>query len=524
MSNMKLLFTKSSTLDRKQRKKKKKLVNRTIGFSLIAIELITLIILVVSLLYLKMIPGRYIAIGVLIIILLTAYNVITQFTSFHIIGKILAVLLAIIMGLASFYVIKTYGMLGSVSNGSNIKTDHIEIIVLKDDKAESINDTADYTFGIHSTLDSSLVKTTVEDINKKLMKQITTAPYSDYTTLIDALYNGDIQAIIVNAAHKDSFYEAHPDFNEKTRVLDTNIIETEMNISTSGKDVTKDCYALYVSGNDQEGTLNSVGLSDVNIIVLVNPNTRQILLVNTPRDYYVNVVTAESGIGKDKLTHAGSIGMDSSILTLENLYGIDIDYYLRLNFTGAVDIIDAIGGITVNSEIDFTTHPDTSPVKYHFTVGPNECDGEKALAFVRERQNIAGGDNQRGRDQMIAIQAMIDKVTSPSILYNYAGLMDTISGLVQTNMPTDDIAAVVRSMLDDPTPWNVQHYNVKGSGDYNSSFFFGYTTMYVTNPDYNTVNIAIDMISKVIAGEIFNADEYSAAAENAAKGAASSAK
>jgi anionic cell wall polymer biosynthesis LytR-Cps2A-Psr (LCP) family protein len=158
---------------------------------------------------------------------------------------------------------------------------------------------------------------------------------------------------------------------------------------------------------------------------------------------------------------------------LENLYGTSIDYYVKVNFTGAIGIVDALGGITVNSEVAFTTSPDTAPDTYKFVVGENECNGDKALAFCRERQAFPNGDNQRGRDQMIAIKGIFAKATSPAIITNYSSVLDSVSNMLTTNMPTSAITALVKDTLNDSTAWNIQSYNVTGTGDTKHCELFG---------------------------------------------------
>jgi LCP family protein required for cell wall assembly len=212
--------------------------------------------------------------------------------------------------------------------------------------------------------------------------------------------------------------------------------------------------------------------------------------------------------GYEKLTHAGNMGVDSSIGTLESLYGIDIDYYVKVNFTGAVGVVDALGGITINSDVDFTNGEDAAPISYHFTVGANECDGEKTLAFCRERQAFLDGDNQRGRNQMAAISAIINKATSSAILTRYSQVLDAVSGLIATNMPDEAISTLVKSQLNDMTGWNIMSYSVSGTGDEKTGEIYGLVGMSVIIPDYDTVNTAIELMSKVRNGEVFDIDQF----------------
>ena len=176
----------------------------------------------------------------------------------------------------------------------------------------------------------------------------------------------------------------------------------------------------------------------MNLIMTVNPQTKKILLTTTPRDYYVTIPEV-SGEKRDKLTHAGIYGVDRSMATLENLYGIDISYYARINFTSLVKIVDALGGVDVDSDYEFTT--------LH---GNYKMNGEQALGFARERYSFEDGDNQRGRDQEKVLTAIIHKATTPAILKNANELIAGVSDSVQTNMTSEEMSKFIQMQLDDP--------------------------------------------------------------------------
>jgi len=277
-------------------------------------------------------------------------------------------------------------------------------------------------------------------------------------------------------------------------------------------------FAVYVSGNDEYGNITENGKSDVNILAVINPKTRQILLISTPRDYYITISGFdEKGnliTGLDKFTHAGNAGIQYSIEALENLYGVDVDYFFKINFDGFINIIDAMGGITINSNVEFTNGTDAAPEQYHFVVGPNECDGAKALAFVRERNCFSNlnGDVQRGRNQEAVITAMLDKVLSPSVLVQYVDILDAVSTMMFTNMPMEFITSLVKDQLDDLSDWNVQSYALNFIEDESGSklcqVYGGYR--WVAVPDYNMVNKAIEMIDKIENDEIFDVSVFAA--------------
>lgn len=512
-SGMELMFAKSDTLSKRERRRKKKMINMSVGFLLIAIEIIALIMFLVVLFRLDIIPAKYMAMVVAVLLLITLYNVLSQFTKAHWVGKVLSVFLAVIMFVASSYVGKADSMLGSIA-GVTTKTDTFSVIVLDSDPAHSLEELGGYTFAYNSAMDKDMSEELISEVNTKLGTNVKTRTYDTWINVINALYNKEAGAIVFNEANRSMFEEQFADFGERTRVIYTKTFTTQIKDSVVNKDTSSEAFTIYVSGNDREGHLAANGLSDVNIIATFNPKTKQVLMVSTPRDYWLNIQTLNTDergnqiTGYEKLTHAGNFGVDASIATLEDLYGIDIDYYIKLNFTGAVGVVDALGGITINSAVEFTNGEDAAPISYHFVVGENECDGEKTLAFCRERQAFPDGDNQRGRNQMAAIEGMIAKVTSPAILTNYSDVLDAVSGLIATNMPDKAISNLVKAQINDMSPWNVMSYSVSGTGATKTGQLFGYEGMSVIEPDYTTVNTAIELMSKVRNGEVFDIDQF----------------
>jgi len=507
MSNFKLLFTRSSTLNHKEIKMKKRLRDRVIGYPLVAIQIIISIIFSLLLFHFNFLPDKYMIMLIIVLILISVYNVVSQFTKAHIIGKLLSITLSIAMLTASFYIAKTTNMLDTITN-TNTNNISVSVIVLSSDPAQSITDAKDYQFGCHSILDKINTDKAITQINQKVGSTIKTSTYSEWTTLVNALYNKEVKAIIINEAYRSALLESFPEFSSTTKVIDTITIENQKTLKVADKNISADPFSIYIAGNDEYGSkISAIGRNDVNIIATFNPKTKQALLITTPRDYYITIDNLAGNTGLDKLTHAGNFGIEGSITALQNLYGINLDYYVKVNFTGAAGIVDALGGITVDSELAFTTCSDTAPIPYKFVVGANECDGQKALAFCRERQVLANGDNQRGRDQMIAIKGIFAKATSPAIITNYLDVLDSVSNMLATNIPTSAITAVVKDTLSNSTSWNIQTYNVTGTGATKQCQLYGFYAD-VMIPDYSTVSNAIDLMSKIKSGEVFDVEQY----------------
>ena len=264
--------------------------------------------------------------------------------------------------------------------------------------------------------------------------------------------------------------------------------------------ITKEPFVVYLSGVDNRGDLTEKARSDVNILAVVNPTTKQAALINTPRDYYVDLAGTDS---KDKLTHAGLYGVETSMATLGNLYGVNVDDYIRINFAGFISIIDAIGGVDVYSDQAFTSVG--SPGYYDpttFAEGWNHLDGKSALAFARERHAFKTGDIQRGINQMKVIDAMAEKLKSPALLMSFSKLMDAMSDCFVTSLSQEQISALVRMQLGDLSSWDIQSYSVTGTGGKSSRCYSAKgQSLYVMKPDENSVNEAKALIAAVLGGE-----------------------
>ena len=228
----------------------------------------------------------------------------------------------------------------------------------------------------------------------------------------------------------------------------------------------------------------------------VNPNTKQILLTTTPRDYYVTIPNI-SGESRDKLTHAGIYGVDASMATLENIYGIDISYYARVNFTSLIKIVDALGGVDVNSEYTFTT----THGKYQIQQGINHMDGETALGFSRERYSFEDGDNQRGKNQEAVLTAILKKAMSPAILMNASQIIDTVGDSVETNMTQDEMAKFINMQLSDGADWIIESQAATGTGDNQACFSSGSQLLYVMWPDEAVDAALSEKMQQVLEGK-----------------------
>lgn len=453
----------------------------------------------------KLLPDKYlIGIGGVLILVSLLIFLLTESTRRKVmmtLGSLLTVIMVAVYLVGGVYLGQGISALSGLMG--RVELADIGVYVLQEDEAKTITDAKGYTFGILETLDRENTDHAIAEINDLLGEQIATKPYAGFLELAQKLLDGEVDVIILNTAFLDLLAETegYQDIEQRLREIHIEQVEQVIQnvkdpVKNNGK--VPEVFSVYISGIDSRSGLIAKSRSDVNIIATVNTKTRQVLLTSTPRDYYVPL--SISGGRPDKLTHAGIYGIDVSMETLELLYGIEIDYYFRVNFSGFKDIVDALGGITVVS--DFTFH--TQQVKgYYFVKGENYMNGDAALAFVRERYSFAEGDRQRGKHQLAVIEGIMDKAMSAALLTNYSNILNSISGSFETSMPYDVMANLVRDQLQNGGKWNIEQYSVNGTGA--SKVPYSLTTpAYVMIPDQSTVDTAIAMMQKVAKGEKLN--------------------
>lgn len=491
---------------RHRKKKKQNLVSRRVGISLAVVEGIASIIFMAGLLRLNMLPFSYTA--VIGVILLLCFGVLFagQFFSKKkaVAGKVLSAVLALLLLFGAYYLFRAGGALNEITGGE-YKLDNIVVAVMADNKAEDIQDAKDYTFGVQYQMKGEQISQTVEAINDELGSEIETVEYQSLAEQAQALHDGTVDAIIYNEGYTGILAEAFEGYEENTKVIYTHSIKNELENKAADVKVEDETFSVYISGIDVYGAIETNSRSDVNIIAQVNPATHQILLVTTPRDYYVEIPGITQG-QKDKLTHAGIYGVDASMATLENLYDMEIDFYARVNFTSLIDIVDALGGVEVESEYAFTTSEDSGLVM-DVVQGMNSFNGKQALAFSRERQNVPGGDNQRGKDQQAVITAMIKKMVSPAILTGANGIINSVSGNVETNMSETQIQDLIKQQLADGASWSIKSLAAEGTADSQYCYSYAGQPLYVTQPDAGSVETIKEALKAVENGEMLEDSE-----------------
>lgn len=476
-------------------------VSRNIGLGLAAVELVASIAFIISVLFLNMLPGKYLAVFALVLLIVFLLILLTQLKAegYGIAGKLVSVFMSAVLVFGSYYVVKANSMVAEISGGDK-KVDKVVVAVLKDNPAETIEDAAGYSFGVQYAMKGDEIRGTISEINGKLGSEIATVEYNGLSEQAAALQSGEVDAIIYNEAYAAILEEAFEGYSESVKVIYSHEVESEIkNIAIDVK-VKEEPFVVYISGIDVYGAIETNSRSDVNILAVVNPETHQVLLVTTPRDYYV-AIPGVTGGARDKLTHAGIYGVDASMATLGELYDTEIQFYARVNFTSLIQMVDALGGVDVYSEFAFTTSSDSGLVM-DVVQGVNHFDGKQALAFSRERQHLASGDYQRGKNQQAVIKAMIEKAISPAILAGANGILESVSGNVDTNMSAEQIQTLIKSQLDSGQGWNIVSVAAEGSGDMQYCYSYSGAPLSVAWPNEESVAAIREQIAAVKRGDI----------------------
>lgn len=399
------------------------------------------------------------------------------------------------------YLDKTFDFFNSLK-GQDYITESYFVVVEKDSDYKEIHDLRGKTI---ATYDEGV--DIYQEAIKKLqaLVKLNLKTVDSISALADSLSNHEADAVLISAVHQEVLDDLAEDGDERfsatTRVLytievrvDTAEATNEVNIN-----IATEPFTIYISGIDAYGDMSNMqrGRSDVNMLATVNPQTHEVLLTSIPRDYYVQLHGTTGS--RDKLTHAGIYGVQMSMQTLEDLLDIKIDYYLKVNFSTVVNLVDTIGGIEVYSDQQFV--PWTNR---HITIpkGNVHMDGAMALAFARERKSYATGDRHRVQNQQDVISAIIKKVSgSTVILTKYAEILDNLANCLTTNIGKDEISSLVKMQLQSMPSWKIGQYSLNGSDSHNYTYSMGQQLLYVMEPNLATVKTAHDNITTIINGE-----------------------
>ena len=435
--------------------------------------------------YLNVMTAAVVILVALASLLLIIYRKAEKFTIFFL-------TLAILMSSVSFFALQQFvGFTSHINSTSNYSEYSMSVVVLKDSDVHNVTQ-LDSVTGPTDT-DNDNIQKLIADIKTSQSKELTVEQSTSYLAAYKSLVSGEAKAIVLNSVFENIIESEYPDYASKIRKIYTKNITKEVAAPKVSKNKS---FNVYVSGIDTYGPISSVSRSDVNIIMTVNRETKKILLTTTPRDSYVPI--ADGGNNqKDKLTHAGIYGVDASIHTLENLYGVDINYYVRLNFTSFLKLIDLLGGVDVYNDQEFTAHTNGK----HYSIGNVHLDSEQALGFVRERYSLADGDRDRGRNQQKVIVAIIQKLTSTEALKNYSDIIQGLQDSLQTNMPIETMMDLVNTQLESGGSYKVNSQDLKGTGRMGlPSYAMPDSNLYMMEIDDSSLAAAKSAIQDVMEG------------------------
>ena len=411
----------------------------------------------------KLLPGKYLGIVVaaaLVMLGITCLLARSKKSAVSSAASIVAIFMSGMLVFGIIYVRHIVGTLEKIAS-SGTQIENMVVAVLDSNAAQEIEDTSGYLFGVYEGADKEKLDTVTAEVTEangdaELKKQSFGSPVE----MAQELLEGNVDAVICNKAYIDLLDDAIADYSSLTRIIYEKKFETEIGEKAAdatdsgeskksdrkgarqpGVKVTEQAFNILISGIDVSGPISTTSRSDVNIIMTVNPLERRILLTTTPRDYFV-YIPGISGEERDKLTHAGVYGVRTSMRTLEELYDVGIGDYIRINFDSLIQLVDALGGVDVNSEVAF------SAGEYNFHEGVNHMNGEEALVFSRSRYQFGSGDNQRGKNQMQVLTAILDKLQSPELLKNPSEVLDVVGRSMQTSFTSDEIAEVIAWQLD----------------------------------------------------------------------------
>lgn len=465
-------------------KKKNKKVLNIVSIIIGIISLILMLVFSYAIYKLNMIPGKFLIPVYILIFVIYTCLLLTVFlpkvkSKIKVFSMIILVLFGVIFGFADKYIFTTLNFM-DILDRDVLQKERYDVYVLENSSYNKLEDLKGKKVGLYQSSNSEKAGS---ELKNKIDFEI--IEYTDVEKMFESLNNDEINAIIISSSVKNLLDTELNDINIKIKSIYNFKISIEKNDIVKVVNVTNTPFNVYIAGGDGYGSIDYTFNTDVNMVATINPTTRKILLTSIPRDYYVNLV-GQGPNAYDKLTHAGYYGIEESVKTVENLLDIDINYYVKINFSTIEGIVDAIGGVDVYSDFDFY---EKAFGKYHFTIGNNHLDGKQALAFARERKSFATGDVQRVKNQQKVVEAIINKVTSSTALISsYDRILDTVSENLDTNMPSKDISRLVKMQLNDMRGWTIKSQNAVGTSQMGPTYTFPTLNLYTMLPDEDSVN------------------------------------
>ena len=446
------------------------------------------------LIWLNVVPAKYFSPLIAVLLVVSLFIVPVMFSRRGKPGRrkgamVAAAALIMIFAAGIYYLGVTLNFFGSITSIGGAREDFY-LVVKESASYEKAEDIRGKTVGAQSNTESSYAEARKElkkkaDVEFDYVKEL--------PALMKSLLEEDLPAVFISAASYESMKGQDSSLENKTRIIEKISVKIEGKSTTNHVKVTKEPFNIFVSGLDTTGDIDVVSRSDVNMIVTVNPKTHQILMTSIPRDYYVELASKGA---KDKLTHSGIYGINETVATVEEFTGIDINYYVKVNYSTVIKLVDAIGGIDIDSPFAFSTHG--MRAKYTFRQGLNHLDGAQALAYSRERYSFNEGDLQRNKNQQMILEAIIEKAAnSETILSEYTSILNAIKDNIETDMEKKSMTSLIKMQISDMPSWNIEKQSITGESGQGYCYALGANAA-VVSVDEASVAEAVDKIMEVM--------------------------
>lgn len=490
-----------------KKNKKQNIVGRIFGGIFSILLIVATMFLLFNLVKLNVLPTKLLFLVTIVFVLLDIIFVLLLcFVTKGIFSKILCIIFSVIITFTSclggYYLSKTGGSLSNITNVTKHSKNTVSVIVKQSSNMKKKYDLKGHSVGLLRNIGTTGSKKIIKELNESGV-EMKLIEFDSLNAMLEGFYNGDVDSVIINESSRSQILdmELYKDFDNNTRV----VYQTSYKVQNTDKanavtNITNTPFNVLISGSDTRGGFDENGRSDVIMVATVNPKTNTILLTSVPRDFYVTTA-CDAGDGcqqgaLDKITHTGIHGTNTTKRTLEQLLGIEINYTFKVGFDTVTDLVNAVGGVDVYVEPGYAVTTDSFSVHE----GVNHLDGEHALAFARERYSYSEGDRQRTKNQQQVLMGIVDKITSPAIVTNYASIMDSMANTFSTTMSSQEISDLIKYQLNKNPKWQMEQYMVNGTGDTLMCAELG-DAAYVMVPDQNTVNTAKDKINAVMQGK-----------------------
>ena len=491
--------------------KKQNKVGKVFGIIFSIILLVTTMYLLFNVIKLNILPSQLLFLVTILFVLLDLiFILLLCFATKGIVSKLICIIISLVISLGScvggYYMSKTGGLLSNITNVAKHSKNTVSVVVKESSDLKKKADLAGHSIGTLANINTVGSQKVMKELNNSGI-QMEQKEYGSLTEMLESFYNGEVDSIIISESSRSQItdMEAYANFDNNTRV----VYQTSYKVDNTDKanavsDITKVPFNVLISGSDTRGGFDENGRSDVIMVATVNPKTGTILLTSVPRDFYVETA-CDAGDGcqegaLDKITHTGIHGTYTTKRTVEKLLGIEINYTFKVGFDTVTDIVDAVGGIDVTVEPGYALDNFLCLKNFSVHEGVNHLNGEQALAYARERYAYSEGDRQRTKNQQQVLMGIVDKITSPAIVTNYASIMDSMANTFSTTMSNDEISDLIKYQLNKNPKWKMEQYMVNGTGDTLMCAELGDAAS-VMVPDQSTVTTAKNKINAVLAGK-----------------------